>query len=537
MIIDLARMRGVTVDPARRVARCNGGALLGELDDAAQAVGLACTAGTVSHTGIAGLTLGGGMGRLQRKLGLSIDCLRAVELVTADGRQVRASADDNPDLFWGMRGAGANFGIVTALEFDLAPVGPEITRGALIYPAERARDVAAVFRDYMPSAPDDLMASIIVGEALPADEYPPEIAGKPIVILSIAYAGPEADADRVLAPFGSLGPAPAGTIGRMTHLESQHANDEAMSWGHRIYTKSGFLNALPDELMDAFVDHVAASPPGEDVFSIWAFGGAIGRVPDGRDGVRRPVRALLGRRGIDVGRPRGRRGAPRLGALGHGPHRSVARDRQLRERRDGVGRRGDRPEHLRRCQVQARRAESAGRRGIAPGPIGAAGARREGESARRPEVQGRPPARERRQGQRRSARAKPRLRPPMRPATPTPCGPRRSTSTATGKSTSPTSCGTTKTRSSTFPRTGTFTCTNGGTGAAGSSWPSMARGTRMPSPANSGWWVAEVDKGECGAESAGLVGCKFDGSGAYTSCGVAVIDGKTDDITVASVSR
>ena len=279
-IIDLARMRGVTVDPERRVARCNGGALLGELDDAAQAVGLACTAGTVSHTGIAGLTLGGGMGRLQRKLGLSIDCLRSVELVTADGRHVRASADDNPDLFWGMRGAGANFGIVTALEFDLAPVGPEITRGALIYPAARASDVAAAFRDYMPSAPDDLMASVIVGEALPADEYPPEIAGKPIVILSVAYAGPEADADRALAPFAALGPAPAGTIGRMTHLESQHANDEAMAWGHRIYTKSGFLNALPNDLMDAFVDHVAASPPGEDVFSIWAFGGAIGRVAE-----------------------------------------------------------------------------------------------------------------------------------------------------------------------------------------------------------------------------------------------------------------
>jgi FAD/FMN-containing dehydrogenase len=279
-IIDLAAMRGVTVDPERRVARCNGGALLGELDDAAQAFGLACNSGTVSHTGIAGLTLGGGMGRLQRKLGLSIDCLRAVEVVTADGRQVRASADENPDLFWGMRGAGANFGIATALEFDLEPIGPMITRGFLIFPAERAREVAAACRDYLPTAPDDLMGSLAVTMATPADEYPAEVAGKPVVVLAVAYVGPEADAARVLAPLTALGSGVMGSIGRQTHLSSQHANDDAMGWGHRIYTKSGFLAGLPDDLMDALVDHVAVSPPGEDVFSIWAFGGAVGRVPE-----------------------------------------------------------------------------------------------------------------------------------------------------------------------------------------------------------------------------------------------------------------
>ena len=217
-IIDLAAMRGATVDPERRVARCNGGALLGELDDAAQAFGLACNSGTVSHTGVAGLTLGGGMGRLQRKLGLSIDCLRAVELVTADGRQVRASADENPDLFWGMRGAGANFGIATALEFDLEPIGPMITRGFRIFPAKRAREVAAACRDYLPTAPDDLMGSVAVTMATPAEDYPPEVAGEPIVVLAVAYVGPEADADRVLAPLTALGPGVMGSIGRQTHL-------------------------------------------------------------------------------------------------------------------------------------------------------------------------------------------------------------------------------------------------------------------------------------------------------------------------------
>ena len=280
IIIDLARMRGVTVDPDRRVARCNGGALLGELDDAAQAFGLACNVGTVSHTGIAGLTLGGGMGRLQRKLGLTIDCLRAVELVTADGRLVRASVDENADLFWGMRGAGPNFGIVTALEFNLEAIGPTITRKFHVYPTERARDVAAAFRDYMPSAPDDVMASLIIGRALPEEDYPASIAGRPVATLSMAYVGPKADADRVLRPLMALGPPASGAVGEQTYLQSQHANDDSLGWGHRVYTKSGYVSSLPDALVDAFVDHAAGSPPGEDVFSIWAFGGAVGRIPE-----------------------------------------------------------------------------------------------------------------------------------------------------------------------------------------------------------------------------------------------------------------
>ena len=280
MLIDLARMRGVTVDPDRRIARCNGGALLGELDDAAQAFGLACNVGTVSHTGIAGLTLGGGMGRLQRKLGLTIDCLRAVELITADGRLVRASVDENADLFWGVRGAGANFGIVTAFEFDLQVIGPTISRGILVYDAERARDVAAVYRQYMPTAPDDLMAALSFGRASSEDGSLAAVGGQPVVTVSITHAGPRADVDRDVAPFAALGPPISGAVNEQTYLESQHAFDDANAWGHRVYTKSGMVGSLPDDLIDAFVDHVGGSPPGEDVFSIWAFGGAVGRVPE-----------------------------------------------------------------------------------------------------------------------------------------------------------------------------------------------------------------------------------------------------------------
>jgi FAD/FMN-containing dehydrogenase len=277
IVIDLARMRGVSVDPGRRIARVNGGALLGELDDAAQAHGLACNSGTVSHTGVAGLTLGGGMGRLQRKLGLTIDALRGVEVVTADGRQVRASDEEHPELFWGIRGAGANFGIVTAFEFDLAPIGPTITRGVLTYPGDRARDVVGTFADAMSDAPDELMASLVIARGGPDGELPAALQGAPVVMLSITYVG--TDADRDLAGLMSLGPPVAGSVGEQTHLDSQHANDAGLAWGHRVYTKSGFLGLIPDALVDAMVSHVAIAP-GDDVISIWAQGGAMGRVPD-----------------------------------------------------------------------------------------------------------------------------------------------------------------------------------------------------------------------------------------------------------------
>jgi FAD/FMN-containing dehydrogenase len=276
IVIDLGHLRGATVDPVRRVARVKGGSHLDDLDDAAQAHGLACNSGTVSHTGVAGLTLGGGMGRLQRKLGFTIDSLRAVELVTADGRQVRASNEEHPDLFWGMRGAGANFGIVTAFEFDLAPVGPSITRGALTYPGTRVSDVIEVFAEVV-SAPDELMVSLAIGRASADGPLPPGMAGEPVVSLNVTYVGDHADRD--LAGITALGPPVTGGLGKQTYLESQHANDEALAWGHRVYTKSGYLGSMPGALVDAMVAH-AADAPGDDVFSIWAQGGALGRVAE-----------------------------------------------------------------------------------------------------------------------------------------------------------------------------------------------------------------------------------------------------------------
>jgi FAD/FMN-containing dehydrogenase len=153
LVIDLSLMRGVSVDPAARTARASGGALLRELDEAAQAHGLVCPVGVIGHTGVAGLTLGGGMGRLQRQFGLTVDNLRAVELVTADGRHIRVSADEHADLFWALRGAGANFGVATAFEFNLHQMAESMTRIAFTYPAEQAADLWPIWRDFAASAP------------------------------------------------------------------------------------------------------------------------------------------------------------------------------------------------------------------------------------------------------------------------------------------------------------------------------------------------------------------------------------------------
>jgi FAD/FMN-containing dehydrogenase len=279
IVIDLARMRGVDVDPVGRIGRVAGGTLIGALDQATQAHGLACNIGTVSHTGVAGLTLGGGMGRLQRKLGLSIDCLRAVELVTADGSLVRASEEANADLFWGVRGAGANFGIVTAFELALEPIGPIVVRGILTFPGERAREVLGAFRETMPGAPDELMASVTIGRAMLPERFPSATPGAPIITVSLTWSGALDEAHGAIGPFTGLGEPLAGAVERQTWLASQGANDEGLDWGHRAYTKSGFLGSLPDALLDAFVEH-AARAPGDDVISLWAMGGAVGRVPE-----------------------------------------------------------------------------------------------------------------------------------------------------------------------------------------------------------------------------------------------------------------
>jgi hypothetical protein len=198
MVLDLSRMRGATVDPEKRTARTNGGAFLMDLDRAAQEHGLVCPVGTVGHTGVGGLTLGGGVGRLQRPFGLTVDNLTAVELVTADGRHVRASVDEEPELFWGMRGAGPNFGVVTAFEFRLHEFGPDLVRGLRIYRPEDALTVWEAFRAVLGVAPRELSFSFVIGRAGPDADYPPEIAGGPIAVVAFTFNGSESAARKAV---------------------------------------------------------------------------------------------------------------------------------------------------------------------------------------------------------------------------------------------------------------------------------------------------------------------------------------------------
>jgi FAD/FMN-containing dehydrogenase len=271
LVLDLSRLRGVTVDPATRTARANGGALLGELDVAAQAHGLVCPIGVVGHTGVAGLTLGGGVGRLQRNFGLTIDNVRAVELVTAEGDLVRASETEEPELFWGMRGAGWNFGVVTAFEFGLHPFGPDLHRGVRTYPASSAGDVWEVFREYAANAPDTV--SMIYGLS-PADDNDDLIA-----FISYNHSGA---ADAVSADTEALrrGPEPL-SVSETTqpYLDAQTAHDLVLGWGHRSYIKGLYANDLRPDALAALVDHVATGPA-QRSFSVTAQGGAIARVDD-----------------------------------------------------------------------------------------------------------------------------------------------------------------------------------------------------------------------------------------------------------------
>ena len=279
LVIDLSGLRGVAVDPRARTARTNGGALLGELDIAAQAHGLVCPVGVIGHTGVAGLTLGGGVGRLQRHFGLTIDNLRAVELVTADGRTVRASETEEPELFWGIRGAGANFGVVTAFEFDLHAFGPNLHRGAFIYPATLVHEVWATFRDYVATAPDAVSIICNIGLAEPAGDYPDAVAGKPIVIVAYNHSGEGADVERDIAPLRA-GPQPVSVSGgSQPYLEVQVANDVAMAWGGRSFIRGSYADDLRPEVLDAFVAHVTQAP-GEGTVSITAQGGAISRIAE-----------------------------------------------------------------------------------------------------------------------------------------------------------------------------------------------------------------------------------------------------------------
>ncbi|HEY7027045.1 MAG TPA: FAD-binding oxidoreductase, partial [Gemmatimonadales bacterium] len=205
LVIDLSPMKGLRVDPAKRTAQAQPGLLWGEFDRETQSFGLAATGGIITHTGIAGLTLGGGLGWLMRRCGLAADNVLSADVVTADGNFLRASAEENADLFWGLRGGGGNFGVVTSFEYRLHPVGPTVLAGVMLHPAAKAGEVLRFYRDFIETAPDELTTIVVLRMAPPAAFLPPSVHGQPVVVIGACYAGAVEEGERVLAPLRQFG--------------------------------------------------------------------------------------------------------------------------------------------------------------------------------------------------------------------------------------------------------------------------------------------------------------------------------------------
>lgn len=278
LVIDLSPMSAIEVDPRARVARVEGGALLGDLDCATQAFGLAVPAGVVSTTGVAGLTLGGGFGWLARKHGLAADNLLSVELVTAAGERLRASSEENPELFWGLRGGGGNFGVATAFEFRLHPLGPEVFFGPTFYRLEEAAEVLAHYRDFAHAAPPEVCvwADLLTAPALPF--IPEAYHGSKVLSLMQFHAGDPEDGAAALAPLRGFGTPIADAAGPLPYTTAQSLLDETYAKGLRNYWTPQNFTELSDAAIDALVTLAAQLPTPQSDILISQVGGAINEV-------------------------------------------------------------------------------------------------------------------------------------------------------------------------------------------------------------------------------------------------------------------
>jgi FAD/FMN-containing dehydrogenase len=278
VVIDLSAMTAVHVDPTARTARAQGGATWGDLDRETQLYGLAAPGGVVSTTGIGGLTLHGGLGHLRRKHGLSMDNLVSVDIVTADGQVRQASERENPDLFWAVRGAGSNFGVVVSFEFRLHPVGPMVALSAPFYPMDQGGSVFRAWRDYVERAPDEV-SSIFLFWAVPDNEhFPEELRGRPAAIVGTVYAGPVEEGERVLQPLREFGTPLMDLSGPIPYTALQTAFDPFFPEGRLYYWKSTYVDTLSDAAIDTLVEIAQRRPSNLSAATFWHLGGAIGRV-------------------------------------------------------------------------------------------------------------------------------------------------------------------------------------------------------------------------------------------------------------------
>jgi len=278
MVIDLGQMKGIRVDPQARTARAQAGVLLGDMDRETQAFGLAVPAGIVTHTGLAGLTLGGGVGWLERKYGLTIDQLLSVDVVTTDGEFVRASDEENADLFWGVRGGGGNFGIVTEFEFRLNPVGPTVLAGPVIWAMEDSPNVLRFYREWIKEVPDELTTIVTHRRVLPVPAVPEELHGKHVVVVGTCYAGPVKEGESVLKPLREFGSPLLDGCAPMPFSTHQAMLDPSFPYDWWYYIRSCNLAELTDEVIDVLVDHGLRIASPVTVFSIFHLGGAVARV-------------------------------------------------------------------------------------------------------------------------------------------------------------------------------------------------------------------------------------------------------------------
>ncbi len=264
LLIDLSAMKGIRVDPARRTARAEPGLRLGEFDRETQAFGLATTLGVVSNTGLAGLTLGGGIGWLNGKHGLACDNLLSVDVVTADGRFLTASTSENEDLFWGVRGAGANLGIATSFQYRLHPVGP-VLGGMVLYPLSEAREVLRSYFEFASACPDEVSTAVVLLT---------DPDGNPLVAVVACHCGPLAEGEKALAPLRTFGSPVADLIRPMAYVEMQCLVDESWLPGHQHYWKAGYVRALTDEAIEVMAEYASAPSPMSCVFMQQTHGAA-----------------------------------------------------------------------------------------------------------------------------------------------------------------------------------------------------------------------------------------------------------------------